>query len=317
MVPQVGSCDPVRLDLHADPIGLRRVRTRERIAAKKRRTVGSRSKTQDHVLSRQGRFEWLTVWALHRQGDDVVGFLIDRRHRERPKSRRSRMRSRCRREASVSASRAGRLAPQQRLERAAPSGRKCLDAQRALQSFARMVGQIEERVDLRDGHSLLRLTHLHDLVAGADLAFLQDAKVETGPAAGGEQCRHPGLVHPDADAIARHARLGDLEQRAADPIAVADAHGIVGQSLDREVLAELSVDEVGPLQLLLPMAIRLDLVDEDGALLAPVPGAVALPVSIQIQPADPTAATHRILPDPGVHGAPLPLDVARKSDVHR
>jgi len=34
----------------------------------------------------------------------------------------------------------------------------------------------------------------------------------------------------------------------------------------------LSMHEVGPPQLLLPVTIRFDLVDEDGALLAPVPG---------------------------------------------
>ena len=111
--------------------------------------------------------------------------------------------------------------------------------------------------------------------------------------------------------------MRDLEQRAADLITVADAHGIVGQSFDGEVLAELSVDEVGPLQLLLPVAIRFDLVDEDGALLAPVPGQVALTVSVEIQPPDAAAAAHGILPDPGVHRATLPLDVARKADVHR
>src|SRR5712691_5685675 len=90
-----------------------------------------------------------------------------------------------------------------------------------------------------------------------------------------------------------------------------------GKSFDREVLAELSMDEVGPLQLLLPIAIRFDLVDEDGALFTPVPSHVTLTVSGQIQPADPTAARQGILPDPGMHSATLPLDVARKSDVHR
>src|SRR5262249_37368411 len=156
--------------------------------------------------------------------------------------------------------------------------------------------RIEERVDLRDGHPLLRLSDLHDFVAGAHLAFPQDAEVESRPSAGCQQSRHPGLVHPNADAIAGNARLGDLEQRAADLIAGADTHRLVGQSFDREVLAELSMDEVGPLQLLLPMAIRFDLVHEDGALLAAVPGQVTLTVPVQIQPADPTAATHRILP---------------------
>src|SRR5262245_32060773 len=180
-----------------------------------------------------------------------------------------------------------------------------------------MIGRIEERVYLCDGHSLLRLSHLYDFVAGAHLAFPQDAEVESRPSAGCQQCRHPGLVHPNADAIAGNARLSDLEQRAADLITVADAHGIVRQSFDREVLAELSVDEVRPFQLLLPIAIRFDLVDEDRALLTPVPGQVALTVSVEIQPADPTAAAHWIFPDPGVHSPTLPLDVQRKSDVHR
>ena len=48
-----------------------------------------------------------------------------------------------------------------------------------------------------------------------------------------------------------------------------------------------------------------------------MPGQIALTVSIKIQPADPTAARNRILPDPGVHRAPIPLDIARKSDVYR
>ena len=179
-----------------------------------------------------------------------------------------------------------------------------------------MIGRVEERVDLCDGHSLVRLTHFHDFVAGTDIAFLQDAEIEPRPAAGCQQCRHPRLVHPNADAIAGNAGLSDLEQCAADLITVADANGIVGQSFDREVLAELSVSEVGPLQLLLPVAIRFDLVDEGGSLLTAVAGHVALTVSVQIQSADATAATHRIFPDPGVYRTTLPLYVARKSDVH-
>jgi hypothetical protein len=74
--------------------------------------------------------------------------------------------------------------------------------------------------------------------------------------------------------------LSNLEQRAANLIAIADAHGIVEQSFDREVLAELSVDKVGSLQLPLPIAIRFELVDENGSLLTPVAGQVALTVSV-------------------------------------
>ena len=103
----------------------------------------------------------------------------------------------------------------------------------------------------------------------------------------------------------------------ADLKTIADADGIVGQALHGKVLAELSVNEAGPLQPFLPIAIRIELVDEDGALLTPVPGHVALAVSIEVQPADAAAARHRVLPDPGVHGAPLPVDVPRESDVYR
>jgi hypothetical protein len=142
-----------------------------------------------------------------------------------------------------------------------------------------MVRRIEKRVDLLDGHPIRRLSHLDDFVAGAHVAFPEDAEVEPRPPAGGQQRRHPGLVHANADAIAGNARLGDLEKSAADPVAVADAYDIVGKPFDREVLAELPVDEVGPLQVLLPIAIRFNLVDEDRALLTTVPGEVALTVS--------------------------------------
>jgi len=44
---------------------------------------------------------------------------------------------------------------------------------------------------------------------------------------------------------------------------------------------------------------------------------ISLAVSVQIEPADPTPAVHWIFPDSGVHGATLPLDVARETDVYR
>src|SRR5215467_884256 len=174
-------------------------------------------------------------------------------------------------EARVSTPFRGYLALQQRFKRRAPSGRKRFDPQCALQLIARMVWRIQQRVDLCDSHSLLRLSHLYDFVAGAHLAFPQDAEVEPRPSGGCQQSRHPCLVHPNADAITSNARLGNLEQRGADLITVADAHSIVGQAFNGEVLAELSVNEIGSLQLPLPIAIRLDLVNEHGALLASVP----------------------------------------------
>jgi len=91
-----------------------------------------------------------------------------------------------------------------------------------------MMRRIKQGIDLGDGHALIRLSHLDDLVASADFALPEDAEVEPWPPARRQQGRHPRFAQADADAIASHARLRDLEQRAANLIAVSDAHGIVG-----------------------------------------------------------------------------------------
>src|SRR5690242_9645583 len=97
-----------------------------------------------------------------------------------------------------------------------------------------------------------------------------------------EQRRHPRLAQPDADPKAGHARLRDLEDCVPYLVAVADADLVVGEALDGEVLAELPVHEVVSLQLLLPVAIRLDLVDEHGAVLAAVSGSIGLVVAVDV-----------------------------------
>ena len=73
------------------------------------------------------------------------------------------------------------------------------------------------------------------------------------------------------------------KQRGADPVAVADADLVVAQPLDGEVLAELPVDEVVSSELALPVAVGLDLVDEDRSLLAAVPGEIALAVAVDVE----------------------------------
>jgi hypothetical protein len=74
--------------------------------------------------------------------------------------------------------------------------------------------------------------------------------------------------------------LCDLEQCITDPVTISDTHNVVGQPFDGEVLAKLPVDEAGPFQLLLPIVIRFDLIDEDGALLTAMASEVALTVSL-------------------------------------
>jgi hypothetical protein len=131
-----------------------------------------------------------------------------------------------------------------------------------------------------------------------------------------EQGGHPRFVHANADAVARYARLRHFKCRIANAEAIANADLVIGKPVNGEVFSELAEDEAGPLQLLLPVAVRFDLVDEDSPLLTPMPGQVALTVTIQMQPAGPTTARDRVLPDPGMHSAALPLDVTRKSNVH-
>jgi len=107
-----------------------------------------------------------------------------------------------------------------------------------------MPGQVEQGVDLGYRHALRPGSHPHDLVASLHRALAQDPEVEPRPVMGDQQRGDLRVVHPDADPVAGDAGLGDLEHRAADAVLVADAHLIVGQAGDREVLPELAVAEV-------------------------------------------------------------------------
>src|SRR5262249_4095945 len=86
MVPQVDSSRPIRLDLHADSIALRGYRTGKRVAPKQWRAASGPLKAQNHVLTGERRSQRLTIRALHRERENVDGFVIDCRNRERPKS---------------------------------------------------------------------------------------------------------------------------------------------------------------------------------------------------------------------------------------
>ena len=149
------------------------------------------------------------------------------------------------------------------------------------------------------------------------LALLEHAEVEAGAVVGDEQGRNPRIIHADPDAIAGDARLGHLEDRAADLVAIADADLVVAESFDGEVLAELSVDEVVSSELALPVPIRVDLVDEHRTLLAAVPRQIALTVAVDVEPADPAGPGHGVLEDPREDRSPLPGHVLRQADVDR
>ena len=180
-----------------------------------------------------------------------------------------------------------------------------------------MSREVEQRIGFGNAHPLGTRRNLDDLLARLDLTLFDHAEVETGPAVGNEQRSHPGLVHPDADAVARHTRLRYLEYCAPDPIAVPDAHLGIGQAVDGEVLAELAANEVIPPKLAFPVAITIDLVDKDRPLFAAMADQVALPVTLQIQPARHARARNGALPDRGMDRFPVPRDIVWKADVYR
>ena len=189
--------------------------------------------------------------------------------------------------------------------------------ERSQQLLARVAGEVEERVDLGDRHRLRARRELEDLVSRLHLALFEHAEVEAGAAVGDEQSGNARVVHPDPDAVTGDPGLRDLEDRGADPVAVADADLVVAESLDREVLAELSVDEVVSSKLAFPVPVRVDLVDEHRTLLAAVPGEIALTVAVDVEPAHPARAADGLLEDAREHGLPLPGHVLRHADVDR
>ena len=130
------------------------------------------------------------------------------------------------REAGVAA--AGFLA-QQSSERALPAGAEGGDPERSEQPLARVPGEVEQRVDVGDRHLLGSRGELDDLVSRLHLALFEHPEVEARAVVGDEQRGNPRIVHADPDAIAGDARLRYLEARAADLVAIADAHLVVGQ----------------------------------------------------------------------------------------
>ena len=254
------------------------------VAARQHRCAGRRLQPQHDELAGQGCRQGVPVDGLEHQRDHVAALANLARHPQRAQSRPRRKPAGCRCQTRVSGRRTAPLLVQERLQGGAPTGAQRRDAQRALQLVTRVPGLVEQRVDLGHAHALRACGDQHDLVAGLHLALLQDAEVETGPAVCDEQCRHPRLVHADAHAVAGDARLGHFEQGATHAVAIADADFLVGQAVDGEILSELSVGEVVSVELALPVAVGLRLIDEDGAVLTPVSGQIPLAVAVDVEP---------------------------------
>ncbi len=126
-----------------------------------------------------------------------------------------------------------------------------------------------------------------------------------------------GLAQAQADPVAGDPRLGDLELRLANPVPVPDAHLVVGQAVDGEVLPEHAVAEAIAAEVPLPVPVGLDLVHQHGTLLTAMAVQVALAVAVDVQPPHHPRPGHRVLPHTGVDGLALPGHVLRHPDVYR
>ena len=123
------------------------------------------------------------------------------------------------------------------------------------------------------------------------------------------------LLHADAHPVTGNARLRHFEQSAADPVTVADADLLVRQAVDGEVLPELPIGEVGSTELALPIVIGVDLINENGPVLAAVPSQVPLPVAVNVEAPYHTPALNWRFPNGGADGLASPRDVARQAHV--
>ena len=131
-----------------------------------------------------------------------------------------------------------------------------------------------------------------------------------------EQRGHSWLVHANADPVAGDARLRHLENSAPDTVMIADAHLVIGQTFDSEILPEFSKSEVASAKVVLPIAIGVDLIDKDGPMLAAVSGQIPLTIAVDIEPPHHPPALNRCLPNGSVNSLPLPRDVTRKTHVY-
>ena len=258
----------------------------------------------------------MSVRGLEQQRDHVAALAHLARYAKRAESTPRRRRAgRCT-ESGVSRRRAAvALLGEQRLEGTTPAGAQRRDAQRALQLIAGVTGHVKQRIDLGHAHALGPGGDLRDLVAGLDFSFLQHTEIEAGPSVLDHQRGHFRLVHADAQPVTGDTRLRHLEQGAADPVTVSDAHLCIWQAIDGEILSELPIDEVVSSQLVLPIPIGIHLIDKYRPAFAAMTGQVPLSVAVYVEPAHHARALDRRLPDAGMDRPALPGHVARQAHI--
>ncbi|MGB8864644.1 MAG: hypothetical protein WCC71_11150, partial [Candidatus Sulfotelmatobacter sp.] len=169
------------------------------------------------------------------------------------------------------------------LKRTLPTLAKRRNLQRALQLLAGVSWQIQEGVNVGHRDLFWTIGDFCDVIARTNFSFLQHAKVESRSVMFYEQRWHTRLVHADADAVARHARLCHFKFSTTDAVAIANADLVIRKSLDGEVFSELAESKITAAKKALPVMIRVHLVDKYGAVLPAVTGEIGLRITIDIE----------------------------------
>src|SRR5581483_10209070 len=102
--------------------------------------------------------------------------------------------------------------------------------ERPEQFLALVPGEVQQRVYVGDWHLFGSRSEFDDRVARLYLALLEHAEVEPGAVVRDEQGGNPRVFHPDPDAVARYARLRDLEDRRTDLEPVANTYLVIAQA---------------------------------------------------------------------------------------
>jgi hypothetical protein len=154
-----------------------------------------------------------------------------------------------------------------------------------------------------------------NLVARAELARGNDAKVGAGTTGAREQPDHLRVAEPQAELEARLPRLADLELDGPDRPALADHGAGDVDAREREVLAEgagleRAAEPSGP-----PGGV-LGCVGVDGLVGTAVDAPVGLVVAVDVDAGDPDTMVDRRLPDRAHHRPPVPdADLPGATDV--
>jgi hypothetical protein len=109
--------------------------------------------------------------------------------------------------------------------------------------------------------------------------------------------------------------LRDLKYRTADSVPVSDADLIVRQTIDSEILSELSELKIITPEFALPISIRLDLIDHHGTLFATMTLKICLAIAIKIQSPSKNTMRYGTLQDRGTNKLALPFNFAWKTDI--